>query len=648
MKVFPFAAIVGQDKLKRALMICAVNQAVGGLLVRGDKGTAKSTAARALTQVMPPVILTPGCKFNCVPGQPTSLCEVCNQEVSSTNEMPAPFVNLPLGATEDRVIGSLDFERALKEGRKAFQPGLLASANRGVLYIDEVNLLADHLVDSLLDAAAMGENHIQRDGLSFSHPAHITLIGTMNPEEGDLRPQLLDRFGIMVEVIAPQDSQTRTEVVRRRMAFENDGERFCSDWQSENQLLKEQIKRAQVLLPSVTLSEPLLNLISTICCELGVASLRADIVMNKVARTLAALDGRTQVHVADIREAAELALPHRKRLKPTDKPGVDDERLDSLLKQAELESENSDEPPPTNDDGESNDSSNGEASEQTFAAVKPDHSLKIEMKGSLATRSAGKRTSAIAAARGQFVRAVQSNRPTNLAIKETIYHSIIRTNGKLEVAKEDLHEQVKIGKNGSLIIFVVDASGSMAALKRMEILKGTAIALLDDVYQRRDKVAVISFRGEKAEVVVSPTRNVATVQEKLTALPTGGRTPLTSALHLVAKLVGQYSAVQYGEPLIILMCDGKANVSVQPDVDAWQETLETASELAQKAVPFIVADTEVGFLRFNRARELADKLNADYVVLQDLSAEDLTLKIRSRLRVNSPRAATVSGMGAKF
>src|SRR5277367_2823464 len=336
MKVFPFAAIVGQDKLKRALMICAVNQTVGGVLVRGDKGTAKSTAARALTQVMPPVILNVGCKFNCVPGQPTSLCDVCSKESSTSNEFPAPFVNLPLGATEDRVIGSLDFETALKEGRKAFQPGLLASANRGVLYIDEVNLLADHLVDSLLDAAAMGENHIQRDGLSFSHPAHITLIGTMNPEEGDLRPQLLDRFGIMVEVIAPQESQSRTEVVKRRLAFESDGERFCSDWSSENQLLKEQIVRAKEILPSVSLAEPLLNLISTICCELGVASLRADIVMNKVARTLAALEGRTQVNVADIREAAELALPHRKRLNPTDKPGVDDERLDSLLKQAEL------------------------------------------------------------------------------------------------------------------------------------------------------------------------------------------------------------------------------------------------------------------------------------------------------------------------
>jgi magnesium chelatase subunit D len=638
MKVFPFAAIVGQEKLKLALMVCAVNQTVGGVLVRGDKGTAKSTAARALTQVMPPVILTPGCKFNCPPGEPISLCDVCSEEGSSRNELPAPFVNLPLGATEDRVIGSLDFESALKEGRKVFQPGLLASANRGVLYIDEVNLLADHLVDTLLDVAAMGENHVQRDGLSFSHPAHITLIGTMNPEEGDLRPQLLDRFGIMVEVIAPRDSETRTEVVRRRMAFERDNERFCSDWNSENQLLKDQIALAQKMLESVTLSDALLNLISSICCELGVTSLRADIVMNKAARTLAALDGRVKVNVADVREAAELALPHRKRLRPTDKPGVDDERLETLLRQAEQEPEFSDDlSSQADDDREGDENGASDLPEQIFAAVKPEHSLTIQMKGSLATRSSGKRTSAITAPKGQFVRAVQNDRPADLAIRETIHHSIIRTNGKLAVSKEDLHEKVKIGKNGSLIIFVLDASGSMAALKRMELLKGTAIALLDDVYQRRDKVAVISFRGEKAEVIVAPTRNISIVEERLAELPTGGRTPLTAALHMVAKVVDQYSATQYGEPLVILMCDGKANVSVRSDLDAWQESLETASDLAQSSVPFIVADTETGFLRFNRAKELADVLNADYVTLEDLSAEELTVKIRARLKVGALR-----------
>ncbi|MEO5934790.1 MAG: ATP-binding protein, partial [Duganella sp.] len=323
---FPFTAIVGQSTLRKALMLCAVDPSIGGVLIRGDKGTAKSTAARALADVLPAIERVPGCAFNCAPGAPCEHCDVCGERTAEPSAVP--FVTLPLGATEDRVLGSLDISRALQGGQRAFQPGLLASAHRGLLYIDEVNLLADHLVDVLLDVAAMGVNSVQRDGLSIRHPARFTLVGTMNLEEGDLRPQLLDRFGLMVEVTAPREKTERSEVVRRRIAFETDPAGYVMRWRGEQDALRNQLATAQRLLPAVLLDDAMLDLISHLCCEFEVASLRADIVMHKTARAIAALEGRARVNPQDIRGAAELVLPHRRRRKPFEQPGLDQQRLD--------------------------------------------------------------------------------------------------------------------------------------------------------------------------------------------------------------------------------------------------------------------------------------------------------------------------------
>ncbi len=331
---FPLAALVGQEQLKSALLLCAVNPGIGGVLIRGDKGSAKSTAARGLAGVMAPIERVVGCAYNCAPGEPSASCEVCNGAASSVETTPVPFVNLPLGASEDRVLGSLDFERALKDGRKAFQPGLLASAHRGILYIDEVNLLPDHLVDVLLDAAAMGINRVQREGLSIQHPARIALVGTMNQEEGELRPQLLDRFGMMVEVRAPQEPRLRAEIVRRRLAWEADPEGFGRAWSDQQAALREQVLHAQGLLPKVTVAEGLLLLISELCCSQGVTSLRADLVMNKAARALAALHGRTNVEADDLSQAAMLVLPHRRRVRPFEQPGVDENELQRFMQKA--------------------------------------------------------------------------------------------------------------------------------------------------------------------------------------------------------------------------------------------------------------------------------------------------------------------------
>lgn len=660
---FPLAALVGQEQLKSALLLCAVNPGIGGVLIRGEKGSAKSTAARGLAGVMPPVQRVVGCAYNCAPGEPSAACEVCNGEICSLETTAVPFVNLPLGAGEDRVLGSLDFERALKDGRKAFQPGLLAAAHRGILYIDEVNLLPDHLVDVLLDVAAMGVNRVQREGLSVQHAARIALVGTMNQEEGELRPQLLDRFGMMVEVRAPLEPRVRTEIVKRRLQWEADPEGFNRAWNAQQVALREQVLRAQELLPEVSIAEGLLVLISELCCSQGVASLRADLVMNKAARALAALRGRMRVEPDDISEAAMLVLPHRRRTKPFEQPGLDEEQLQRFMQKARS-------PVPAPDvgqregDGQSNgDPDRGGRSSQDSQAGPPDDQVfapgaalpppRIELKsGAVAAGVVGRRSSAAQARRGREVRAVPDEQPTELAVTATLHHSLLRagglaSDGRLEITRADLHQKVKGGRQGSLILFVVDASGSMAALQRMEAVKGAVIALLRDAYERRDEVGVIAFRGTEAKLLLPPTRSVDAAERQLRELPTGGRTPLAHALQLAGDVLTRTPGVSHGEPLLIILSDGHANVSLDAAAppspqqlgsnDPWQQSLDCARRLSVKGLAALVLDTEVGFVRMGRAQELAAALGAQCLTLEELTKDSLTLTIRSRLHSTSHR-----------
>lgn len=332
---YPFSALVGQEPMQLALLLNAVNPTIGGVLIRGQKGTAKSTAARALATLLPPIDLRPGCPFNCLPHQPSPVCQVCNTSTDrpAPTPHPTPFVELPVGASEDRVVGTLDIERALQSGQRHFEPGLLAQAHRGMLYVDEVNLLADHIVDVLLDAAASGVNTVEREGISVSHPARFILIGTMNPEEGELRPQLLDRFGLAVEVVGQTDPVQRALVVRRRIAFEANPADFYNHFAEQEAEIGRRIEQAQLLLPDVVLSDSLLELISQICIGSQVDGLRADITMYKTAQTLAAWESRQAVTVDDIRRAAELVLLHRRRRQPFEEPGIDHQQLDNLIQQ---------------------------------------------------------------------------------------------------------------------------------------------------------------------------------------------------------------------------------------------------------------------------------------------------------------------------
>jgi magnesium chelatase subunit D len=625
---FPFSAIVEQTQLKTALLLCAVDPSLGGVLIRGDKGTAKSTAARALTDILPLIERVAGCAYNCQPGAPYRHCETCNTEHATAQADSVPFVTLPLGATEDRVIGTLNLEQALKGGQRVFKPGLLAAAHRGILYIDEVNLLPDHLVDVLLDAAAMGINAVQREGLSVSHPARFTLIGTMNLEEGDLRPQLLDRFGLMVEVTAPRDKVLRSEVVRRRIAFEANPTAYAAAWMHEQQALRHQLATAQQLLPKVLLDDAMLDLISHLCCEFEVASLRADIVMHKAARALAALEGRSQVTPQDVRGAAELVLPHRRRRKPFEQPGLNQEQLDDLMQQAQQPPDQGE--PGAEDNEQQNDQDNGESQDQQqiFAAASAGSVRKIEVDTASNRYASGKRSTAPDAPRGRVVRVVPDQNPSSLAVGATLRSAALRGSDNFQVTKNDLHQQVRAGKNANLILFVVDASGSMAAQRRMEAVKGAVLSLLTDAYQQRDEVAVISFRGESAQLLLSPTRSVDLAEQNLRELPTGGRTPLPHALSVALETLEKTSM----PPLLVLLSDGKANVALNDGNDPWQESLQFAELLAERGVPALVLDTETGYLRLGRARQLAQALGAEYLTLEELSAENIALTIRGCIK----------------
>ena len=334
---FPFTAIVGQEKMKLALVLNAINPKLSGVLIRGEKGTAKSTAVRSLAVLLPNVKVVRDCPFHCDPDDSHKMCIQCRETAPGSEKLKVEnrqtrVINLPVSATEDRVVGTLDLEHAIKKGEKRFEPGVLADANRGILYVDEVNLLDDHIVDVLLDSAAMGVNSIEREGVSYTHPAEFILVGTMNPEEGELRPQLLDRFGLCVNIEGISDPEQRVEVVRRWVAFEDDPKAFIKQWKGEEVELRDKIVNARKILPHVRVSDEMLDKIAHISIEVGVDGHRSDIVMMKTAKTAAAFHQRTEVTYEDLEESADMALQHRVRRKPFEDVVLDRERISSVLR----------------------------------------------------------------------------------------------------------------------------------------------------------------------------------------------------------------------------------------------------------------------------------------------------------------------------
>ena len=332
---FPFTAIIGQENMKKALVLNVVNPRLGGVLIQGEKGTAKSTAVRALADLLPPRRCIKGCRFHDDPGAPAAWCDECHEKYDHQEPeielLPMKVVELPVSATEDRVVGTLDIEAAIREGKKSFETGILADANRNILYVDEINLLDDHVVDVLLDSAAMGINTVEREGISYSHPARFSLVGTMNPEEGDIRPQLLDRFALSVYVAGEKDLDRRAEVIKRRLEYEDDPAAFVAKWEEEQQNEVHRIERAMKLLPQVTAANEILRLAAKLSIALGVDGHRADITLIKTAQTLAAVAGHTEVNREDLREAAKLALPHRMRRRPFEEQSLNWDDVDKVI-----------------------------------------------------------------------------------------------------------------------------------------------------------------------------------------------------------------------------------------------------------------------------------------------------------------------------
>ena len=593
-------------------------------------------------------------------------------------------MDLPIGATEDRVLGSIDFSATLKGcGKPVFLPGLLACANRGILYIDEVNLLPAHLVDVLLDASASGFNTVQREGLTLEHPANFIMIGTMNPEEGDLRPQLLDRFGLMCNVRAPRDVALRSSVIRQRMAFERDPKTFRDRWQASETDLSERIKAARDRLPTMDVPDDFLLLISTICVEFGVASLRADITLYKTAVALAAWEGKPTVEKEDIKQAAKWALAHRKHQNPFDSPSPppsdnnseEENRMDQILNSPppKSEGENSDqnqqqeqhqqgqseidqppdlqenspafddcnEPPQTEEDSYHNNNDTGEDDKniQTFTASKPHQIKKLQLKQQHINGKAGsgKRNTLPnnPSNVGRYARSTPTSKPVDLALDATLRAAAVNgldeSTGMPIILAQNWRKKVRHSTTDTLILFVVDASGSMSARHRMEAVKGAVMALLQDAYQQRDRVGVISFRGPKAEVLLEATNSVELAEKKLKRLPTGGRTPLAHALALSHETLRRVLSKDPEQALLlIVLSDGKANVPMPeaPTGDAWKQTEENAAGLASLAVPTLFLDTDSGHVRVGRGKELAELLGADYLILEDLTTDSLVHTIR--------------------
>jgi magnesium chelatase subunit D len=630
--VFPFPAIIGQEPLKTALILNAVNPRVGGVLIRGEKGTAKSTTVRALADLLP----------------------------------GTPMVTLPLNATEDRVAGGIDFSLAVRTGARAMQQGLLARAHNGFLYVDEVNLLDDHIVDIILDAAASGTNRIEREGISFCHESQFILVGTMNPEEGELRPQLLDRFGLCVEVSSLHDIEKRILLMEKKEAYDADPEGFSKQYQTDGKTLSDRITRGKKLLGQVVFPDDLRAFVADLCSNNYVAGHRADLVIEQAAAALAALHGNTRVGTDEVKQVAPFALVHRKRdTMPPQPPDHDHNRESSEEKNPQTEPdpphppspengpdrEPEDTPPPEEmppeaqaGDPEETDmqepensgenSARNEALEKIFEIGETFRVKSFSApKDRILRRGSGKRSrSRTAAKQGRYVRSTMPRGNPDIAFDATLraaapYQNQRRNASGLAVVLKDrdIRKKVREKRIGNFLLFMVDASASMGARGRMSASKGAIMSLLLDAYQKRDKVAMVTFRQQEAWVNLPPTTSVELAGKLLAEMPVGGKTPLSAGLVKGYELMKIHLLKEpEAMPMAIIITDGRGNVAMgnQPPV---KEMLVLAEKMAgEKRIQFIVVDSESqGAVTFGLAQKLAEKLNARYFKIQDLKVNHL-------------------------
>ena len=656
---YPFTAIVGQEEMKLALILNLVDSLIGGVLIMGHRGTGKSTAVRALAALLPPIEVVADCPFNCDPANPCSNC-LTNDERRSRSA-PVPVVELPLGATEDRVCGTIDIERALASGRKVFDPGLLARANRGFLYIDEVNLLEDHLVDLLLDVAATGRNRVEREGMSVEHPASFVLIGSGNPEEGDLRPQLLDRFGLHTEVVTENYLQNRVDIVERRDAYDHDRDAFCESFAPEQEQLAKRIARARTNLRKVSVSRAILEKIAQLCADLRVDGHRGELTIMRASRALAAFEGRRSVSDDDVRRVSAMSLRHRLRRDALDETATSEqigEAVEEVLPRSTAPKADSPrERNKTDEDEDETDrggagqdpvlnppsprpsrSRNGAGpnkkdgpSPPAVDSKKRESRLEEQLQPTDRTRKTKSKTRRSAGAkaamqqlRGRYTRSVAfKNAGARVAVDATLRAMVAHARGPLmPVTADALRYKLLKDKQGTLFIFAIDASGSMAA-NRIARAKSTILRLLRKSYLNRDSVAIVSFHGMGASLDLPPSRSILRARRVLDSLRMGGSTPLGAGLVTtidLIKLVGD----KFGETVVLLFTDGRSNVPLRREginvralrhLKIESELRELHAELKKTQARVIVVDTQKEFESSEETRRLAQILQAQFVKL---------------------------------
>ncbi|MEW6264092.1 MAG: VWA domain-containing protein [Thermodesulfobacteriota bacterium] len=640
-QTFPLAALVGQEQIKLALLLLAVDPDLGGVLISGQKGTAKSTAVRALAELLPPMEAVVDCPYNCPPAQTKDQCPDCRRKSAGGRFPPSrlratPFLTLPLGATEDRVVGGLDIEPSARTGRPHLTPGLLGQANRGYLYVDEVNLLEPYLAHLLLDAVASRRLLVEREGLSLWHPSAVALIGTMNPEEGPLGPQLGDRFALRVEVAAETDLTARKEIIRRRLAFEADPDAFRRQWAGQSLALAGRIAAARRVLPQVKLNPSADDLIASLVREARPQGHRADLALARAARALAAWEGYPAAEEAQVLAVAGLVMTGRVRRKKENTravkpeiivPAAGDRHFEAPFlgpargqKHPSAASAGRTEPPPVE---------KLFAPNPTYDLTTPTH---LQEKGPRG-RSGRRTNRQTDQARGRYYRSSceRLGRPVALdaTLRAAAPHQTSRRADEAKafiIREPDLREKAFRQKTGRLILFVVDASGSVGSLRRMPEAKAAALSLLNEAYQKRDKVGLVAFNGLEAEVILPPTNSVEMANRRLSDLPTGGKTPLASALVLTHRLVRTaLSRDPALTPWIIIMTDGRPNIPLEPGANPWREALRLAGRLAQDhRLRFLLVDTDHGHYNdYKMTKDLAEALRAPRLTLEELRRNGL-------------------------
>jgi len=640
---FPFSALVGQQKMRLALLLNAIDPTIGGVLICGRRGTGKSTAVRAIANLLPPIMGVADCPYFCDPSSPRWMCSTCQErlarhELLPTEQRHVPLVTLPLNASEDRVSGSFDLAIALEMGQTHFSPGLLAQAHRGFLYVDEINLLNDAIVDLLLDAAALGVNRVEREGVSVTHPARFVLIGTMNLEEGSLRPQLLDRVGLYVDAEDIRDASIRATLVERRLSYDVNPMSFVHKWHEAEETLRERILRAQHLLPTITISSYLRQVIAVLVDQrLHAEGHRGDLVVLRTARALAAWDNRTEVQLTDIEQAVTFALPHRMR-----NGGSITQQIVRALEQlpgAAQESETPEEIATVDEEvevEERTDEREGPAGltrpmrgESDIAQVK---TLVTVARDRVTRQEAGRRFVSLTSRHsGRSTRSHIAHPVTDVSFAATVRAAAPfqqargrRQGDKLELRVDDLRQKVRERKTRSLLIFVVDGSDSVMARQLMPKTKRLLLALLQNAYEKRDRVSLLVFRFAQGRVILPPTRNFSQARRSVEELYIGGCTPLATGLLEGLRLADteRYRNTTV-KPILIVLTDGVANIDLSGNMrrgTPQQDALHIAEEIAIRHIPTVLIDTnpyptvtnDVGERVPSPCPELAEALDADY------------------------------------